>query len=114
MSLSKDRTSNTDLLVLVVVVLVVLVVVLMVALFLASVGCFLLNTMCANTLISVTAKEHLGNVSVMPLFSRVVSSLSSCCKWLRLSFNHNQGLCDMLADQAHFKTWLLPVARPSY
>ena len=78
MSLSKDRPSNTDLVVFVLVVLVVSVLVLVVALFLASVGCFLLNTMCANTLISVTTKEHLGNLSVMSLFSRVVSSLPSC------------------------------------
>ena len=78
MSLSKDRTSNTDLVVLVLVVMLVAVQV--VSLFLVSFRSFLLNTMCANTLISVTGKEHLGNLSVMSLFTRVVSSLSSCCK----------------------------------
>ena len=53
--------------------------------------------MCPTTLISRTAKEHLGSLRVIPLVSSFVRSWFNCCRCVALSGDHIQMLSEMFA-----------------
>ena len=56
------------------------------------------DTIWPDTLISGTANEHFGNLSVMPLLSRIVRSFSNCLRCVALSLDHSQMLSEIFSQ----------------
>ena len=67
------------------------------------------DTMWPNTLISGSANEHFGSLSVMPLVFRIVSSWSNCLRCVSPSLDHSQMLTEMLAQSGTslMSSWII-------